>query len=227
MNDLSISGHASHSLDERIQMIRTQISARGIMEPRLLAAISKVPREAFVPKEERHQAYRDCALPIGHGQTISQPFTVAMMIDALQPKETDIVLEIGTGSGYSAAVLSLLAKEVHTIERIEPLAREAQERLTQLGYANVHVHVGDGTLGLPEYAPYDGIVVTAGGNSLPQPYVDQLADGGRIVIPLGERRSHQSMFRYTRHGEKLEKENLGGFLFVPLIGQYGWNIPNS
>ena len=202
-------------------MVESQIAARGIRNSRVLAAMESVPREEFVPQELRHRAYDDGPLPIGQGQTISQPLTVAFMAQALQLSEDEKVLEIGTGSGYGAAVLSHLAKEVHTVERLSHLAEEARERLARLGYANVHVHQGDGSLGLLEHAPFNAICVTAAPQSLPETYEPQLAEGGRLVIPVGDTHYGQQMMRYTRLGGVLLAENLGEFSFVPLIGKFG------
>lgn len=207
---------------QRLLMVERQIAARGVQDERVLAAMKQVPRDEFVPVESRGDAYLDCPLPIGYGQTISQPYTVAMMCEALQLAGTEKVLEIGTGSGYAASVLSLLAREVHTVECIPELAAEARERIRRLGYSNVQVYVADGTLGLPELAPFDGIVVTAGGPSLPQAYREQLAEGGRIVMPIGDR-AEQQMLRYTRRHGQLSHENLGMFCFVPLVGAAGWD----
>jgi protein-L-isoaspartate(D-aspartate) O-methyltransferase len=204
-------------------MVRTQLQRRGIQTGRVLHAMSQVPREQFVPGPWYESAYHDCALPIDCGQTISQPYTVAFMCESLGLEGNEKVLEVGTGSGYGAAVLSLLAREVHTVERIPQLGREAQARLEQLGYANVRVHIADGSLGWPEQAPYHAIVVTAGAEMLPKPYLDQLVDDGRIVIPLGRDPRSQNMYRFTMHEGRVHVENLGGFAFVPLIGQYGWD----
>jgi protein-L-isoaspartate(D-aspartate) O-methyltransferase len=204
-------------------MVETQIELRGVTDRRVVDAMAKVPREEFVTPGWREAAYCDGALPIECGQTISQPFTVALMCEAARISEADKVLEIGTGSGYGAAVLSLLAQEVHTVERIPTLAHMASDRLKRLGYSNVHVHQCDGTLGLPSEAPFDAIIVTAGADALPKPFLDQLRDGGRIIIPLGSFRSSQSMYRFTLANEKLYMDNLGGFAFVPLIGAHGWN----
>ena len=209
--------------DMRQLMVQTQLKACGIQDQRVLDAMAAVPREEFVPREWRDASYADGALPIDCGQTISQPFTVAFMCEAAQPQESDKVLEIGTGSGYGAAVLSRLAREVHTVERIPVLGRQATDRLQRLGYSNVHVHTANGTLGLPDEAPFDAIVVTAGTHALPKPYLDQLADGGRIVIPLGHIPHSQLMYRFTLQNGKLSVQNLGGFAFVPLIGEYGWH----
>lgn len=216
------SPQAEYFREARQQMIQRQLLPRGIADERVLQAMSVVPREEFVPEGVREYAYDDCPLPIGFGQTISQPFTVAFQCAALQLQGGERVLEIGTGSGYAAAVLSCLAKEVHTVERIPGLAAQAKEILRRLGYANAHAFTANGTLGLPDHAPFDGIVVTAGGTSLPQPFLEQLSIGGRIVIPIGESLYGQSMYRFTKLPESLQVENLGGFAFVPLIGRYGW-----
>lgn len=207
---------------QRREMVDQQLRRRGLRDERVLQAMLAVPREEFVPAPLRESAYDDCALPIGQGQTISQPFTVAFMIEALQLGGDERVLEIGTGSGYAAAVLSLVAGEVYTIERIPELATAAAERLARLGYHNVHVKIGDGTLGLPEAAPFDGIIVTAGAPELPAPYREQLAPGGRVVIPIGDSPRSQLMYRYTRQNGTLTSECLGGFAFVPLVGRHGW-----
>ena len=208
--------------DERLLMVRTQLVGRGMNDQRVLDAMSRVPREEFVAPELQYLAYGDHPVPIEGGQTVSQPYTVAFMIEAAQIAATDKVLEIGTGSGYGAAVLSLLADEVHTIERISLLAERSRERLQRLGYANVHVHEADGTLGLAQQAPFDAIIVTAGARKLPNPFKAQLRDGGRIVIPIGETRNGQSMYRFTKQNNELRSENLGGFAFVPLVGKHGW-----
>ena len=181
-----------------------------------------VPREEFVSDDLRDVIYDDCAQPIGSGQTISQPFTVAFMAQAARLQENDKILEIGTGSGYGAAVLSQLGATVDSIERLPKLARLASHRLQTLGYANVRVHVGDGSLGLPDEAPFDAIVVTAGAASLPAGYGDQLREGGRIIIPIGNTPTRQQLFRYTRQQGTLRVDNLGAFAFVPLVGQDAW-----
>ena len=206
---------------ERLHMLHTQLEGRGIVDSHVLKAMSEVRRETFVMPVMEKDAYADSALPIECGQTISQPYTVAFMAQEARIAEGDKVLEIGTGSGYGAAVLSRLAREVHTIERIPLLAELARERL-QLDCANVYVHLGDGTLGLPAQAPFDAIVVTAGAKSLPPSYEEQLNDGGRIIIPLGNTPRSQTMHRFTRIGGKLLLERLGAFAFVPLVGQHGW-----
>lgn len=204
----------------RHRMIEVDLRGRGISDSRVLMAMAEVPREEFVPEALRDEAYDDRALPIGFHQTISQPFTVAFMLESLRLRSGDKVLEIGTGSGYAAAVLSQLVATVHTVERIPELAQAAQRRLQRLGIRNVQVHVGDGSLGLPEHEPFDAIVVTAAAEVLPPPFAKQLADGGRLVLPLGDAYS-QSLYRFTKVGEQLVSEDLGGFVFVPLIGRYG------
>lgn len=207
----------------RQRMVQHQLRRRGIADERVLQAMGMVPREEFIPETERGDAYDDCPLPIGFGQTISQPYTVAFQCEALQLQGNERVLEVGTGSGYAAAVLSHLAKEVYTVERIPELAAHARATLSRLGYANVHVFAADGTLGLPAHAPFDGIVVTAGGAELPKTFLEQLAMRGRIVIPIGKHLYGQAMYRFTKLPEELQAENLGAFAFVPLIGRYGWD----
>lgn len=204
----------------RLRMIEDQLIARGIRDLRLLQAVARLPREAFVPEDLRDLAYADRPLPIGYGQTISQPYTTAFMTEALGLRGPETVLEIGTGSGYGAALLGCLARCVYTVERIAPLAAEAAVRLRRLGFTNVEVIEADGTVGLPDAAPFDAIIVTASGNTLPPPYAQQLADGGRIVIPLGPGED-QILTRFTRRGDRLVREPLGHFSFVPLIGEYG------
>ncbi|MEZ6060048.1 MAG: protein-L-isoaspartate(D-aspartate) O-methyltransferase [Planctomycetaceae bacterium] len=205
----------------RRRMINGHLKARGISDDRVLAAMAGVAREEFVPAALQDLAYDDRALKIGLGQTISQPYTVAFMCQAALPGERDRVLEIGTGSGYGAAVLSRLAEHVDTIERLPELAETARCRLRDTGCSNVTVHVGDGSRGLPEQAPFDAIIVTAAAPHLPQPLADQLAEGGRLVIPIGDSTYGQSMMRFTRQGADLISDNLGGFVFVPLIGEFG------
>ncbi len=206
----------------RRQMVQYQIEMRGVLDVRVLQAMRDVPREEFVLEDYREDAYRDSPLPIGFGQTISQPYTVAFLVEALQLSGKEKVLEIGTGSGYQAAVLSLLAREVHSVERIPELGKWAEQRLHRLGYDNVHVHLSNGTLGWEEEAPYDAIVVTASSEELPSTYQEQLVEGGRIVIPLGPSSRAQRLFRFTLRQGRLCEEDLGGFSFVPLIGKHGW-----
>jgi len=181
----------------------------------------EVPRHLFVPEELREVAYQDCPLPIGCGQTISQPYIVALMTEALELRGDEKVLEIGTGSGYQAAILSLLAKDVYTIECIATLAARAERVLKELGYVNVMVKVGDGTLGLEEYAPFDAIIVTAAAPNVPQPLIEQLGDGGRLVAPIGPIWS-QMLIKVKRRGGDIFVEHLTTVAFVPLIGEYGW-----
>lgn len=197
-------------------MVREQLELRGISDPRVLEAMEWVPRHEFVPQELVDQAYDDRALPIEFEQTISQPYTVAFMCQEARLTASDKVLEIGTGSGFCAAVLSLLAREVHTVERIESLHKTAKKRLKRLGYRNVRCYSGDGTLGLPREAPFDAIVVAAGAKDLPKAYPEQLAEGGRLLIPIGPP-SRQQMVRIMRVGGKLQHEVLGNFGFVPLV----------
>jgi protein-L-isoaspartate(D-aspartate) O-methyltransferase len=207
----------------RDEMVRYQLAARGIRQPGVLRAMGEVPREAFVPGDLAHLAYADMPLPIGQEQTISQPYIVALMTEALELTPEARVLEIGTGSGYAAAVLSRIAAEVYTVERHEALARQALDRYLRLGYDNIHVLHGDGTLGWPEHAPYDGIVVTAGGPQVPEPLLSQLDIGGHLVIPVGSTLLTQDLVRVTRTVEdKYHRESLGGVRFVPLVGEAGW-----
>ena len=206
----------------REQLVQHYIAARGIHDPRVLAAMAAVPREVFVPEELRELAYEDRPLPIAAGQTISQPYVVAWMIEALVLRGDESVLEVGTGSGYAAAVLSHVARHVCTIERHPELAEVARERLRRLAIHNVEVRVGDGTLGWPERAPFGAIVVTAGGPDLPRALLEQLAIGGHLVIPVGLDRD-QELVRITRlHHASFRREDLGAVSFVPLIGQHGW-----
>ncbi len=208
---------------DREQMVATQIEARGITDPLVLAAMRAVPRERFVPTALARFAYEDRPLPIGEGQTISQPYIVAVMAQAAGLKPGARVLEIGTGSGYGAAVLSWIAAEVYTIERVPALAEAARDRLAGFGYANVHVLEGDGTLGWAEHAPYDAIVVTAGGPRVPEALLSQLAAGGRLIMPVGSGARHQRLVRVTRtEGPEYRYEDLEEVSFVPLIGAEGW-----
>ncbi|EAR51111.1 hypothetical fusion protein [Oceanicola granulosus HTCC2516] len=206
-------------------MVERQLAARGIRDARVLDAMRKVPREAFVAPGSEEFAYEDGPLPIGHGQTISQPYIVALMIEAVEVRPGERVLEVGTGSGYAAAILAEIAGAVHSIERHAPLAGTARERLAAAGYGSVEVHVGDGTLGWAEAAPYDAILVAAGGPLVPEALKAQLAPGGRLVIPVGDvaAAEGQSLLKITRTGDdRWEQERIAGVRFVPLIGAQGW-----
>jgi protein-L-isoaspartate(D-aspartate) O-methyltransferase len=208
----------------RTHMVRTQLVARGVEDPRVLQALRAVPRERFVPAAHWEAAYDDAPLPIGNGQTISQPYIVALTCEALHLQGHERVLEIGTGSGYAAAILALLAKEVVGVERLPELASAASERLRILGYGNVAVHCGDGTLGWPESAPYDAIAVAAAGPTVPKALLAQLALGGRLVIPVGAEHGTQILTRVTRRGQDdFRHEELADVRFVPLIGEQGWD----
>jgi protein-L-isoaspartate(D-aspartate) O-methyltransferase len=210
----------------RHEMVDLQLAARGIQDPAVLDAMRTVPREAFVPPHLIECAYDDGPLPIGEGQTISQPYVVAFMIAAVSPAVTHRALEIGTGSGYSAAVLASIVKEVYTIERLSPLADTAARRLADLGYRNVHVRCGDGTLGWPDQAPYDVIIVTAGGPRVPPALIAQLAVGGRLVMPVGSDPSFQQLVRLRRQADgEIVEDQLEPVAFVPLIGAEGWPEP--
>jgi protein-L-isoaspartate(D-aspartate) O-methyltransferase len=208
----------------RNAMVESQIRKRGVSSPSVLEAMLRVPRHEFVPAEFQSDAYADKPLPIGERQTISQPYIVAAMAEALELIDTDRVLEIGAGSGYQAAVLSLLAREVITVESHTSLALEAQERLTDLGYTNVHVHNGDGSSGFPDAGPYDAILVTAAAPEIPRPLEEQLRDGGRLVIPVGGQESQELMLVRKENGE-LKSRVLFECKFVPLLGRYGWSMP--
>ncbi|HXV12632.1 MAG TPA: protein-L-isoaspartate(D-aspartate) O-methyltransferase [Candidatus Krumholzibacteria bacterium] len=202
--------------EQREKMVDRQIERRGIEDERVLKALREVKRHLFVPPEEISEAYEDHPLPIGHGQTISQPYIVALMTESIEPKATDRVLEIGTGSGYQAAVLSKLVKEVYSIEIVEALGREAAERLKNLGYANVTVRVGDGYKGWPDQAPFDAIVVTAAPPEVPQALVDQLAEGGRMVVPVGTSFQELLLIEKKKGGE-VTKHVITAVRFVPMV----------
>lgn len=206
---------------ERRDMVARQIRDRGIRSLRVLEAMASVPRHSFVPQEWARDAYKDHPLAIGEGQTISQPFMVAAMAEALSLEGQERVLEVGCGSGYQAAVLSRLAHEVIAVETRPALAASARERLARLGYANVAVEEGDGSGGWPARAPYDAILVTAAAPEVPQPLVDQLAEGGRLVIPVGGSK-HQELLRIVKREGKTKEESLYSCRFVPLLGRYGW-----
>ena len=199
-------------------MVDEQIKARGIRDERVLTAMVKVPREAFLPENVRAQAYSDSALPIGHDQTISQPFIVAFMTEQLRPQPTDRVLEIGTGTGYQSAILAELVKDVYTIEIIEPLAKEASARLSRLGYGNAHVKVGDGFQGWPEVAPFDAIIVTCAPSKVPQPLTQQLKDGGRMIVPVGSGLDQQLHLLEKKDGQLAERAILP-VRFVQMTGE--------
>ncbi len=205
----------------RLDMVEKQIRARGISDARVLAAMRKVPRHLFVPGDWSSSAYDDRPLPIGHGQTISQPYMVAIMTEALKLAGDEKVLEIGTGSGYQAAILGEIAGKVVTVERKTELKEAAECLLRELGCDNVDVVAGDGSKGYPPEAPYDAIVVTAGAPRVPKALVDQLAVGGRLVIPVGNS-FHQTLTRVTKTDSGTGTESLEGCVFVPLIGEYGW-----
>ena len=206
---------------QRFEMVKYQIEARGIRDPRVLDAMREIPRHLFVPESYREAAYRDSPLPIGGGQTISQPYIVALMTELLELGIVDRVLEIGTGSGYQAAILSMLAAEVITVERLPEVADFARKNLGRLGIKNVDVIVGDGTLGYQGRAPYQGIIITACAPKVPDPLVDQLAEGGRLVAPVGSR-DFQELTKIVRHERSVERFTYGGVAFVPLIGAFGW-----
>jgi protein-L-isoaspartate(D-aspartate) O-methyltransferase len=201
----------------RERMVTTQIAARDVRDPRTLAAMRKVPRHLFVPAPLAGQAYDDHPLPIGEGQTISQPYIVAFMTEALRLEGGEKVLEIGTGSGYQAAVLAGIAARVFTIEIVAPLADAARERLARLGYANVSVRSGDGYAGWPEEAPFDAIMITAAAPRIPEPLKQQLRDGGRMILPVGE--DYQELVVVTRKGERFEQERVLPVRFVPMTGE--------
>ncbi|MDA5194834.1 protein-L-isoaspartate(D-aspartate) O-methyltransferase [Govanella unica] len=206
----------------RADMVATQLKARGIADKRVLEAMGKIPRHLFVPEDMQPLAYDDGALPIGEGQTISQPYIVARMLELLSLKRRDRVLEVGTGSGYGAAVLGHLVERVVTMERLPHLARAARGRFSNLDMDNVTVITGDGTLGYPLKAPYDAILVSAGGPSVPKALTDQLAPGGRLMIPVGAAEFLQNLLLIERHGAELRTTVHEAVRFVPLIGEQGW-----
>lgn len=207
---------------ERQAMVDRQLRARGIRDPLVLDAMGAVPREVFLPPEHRHLAYSDQAVPIGRGQTISQPYMVAAMTEALRPRPGDRVLEVGTGSGYQTAVLARIVSEVFTVERFEPLSEAARRILDRLDVENVHYRVGDGSLGWPGEDPFDGILVTAGAPRVPDVLKEQVSDdGGRLVIPVGPRGT-QKLVRYVKEGTEIVAEHLMACRFVPLVGEEGW-----
>ena len=207
---------------ERKQMIRDQIEHRGLHDARLLAAIDSVPRHLFVPSNYLQGAYEDGPLPIGFGQTISQPYIVALMTDLLQLKGDERVLEVGTGSGFQAAILGMMAAEVHTVEYVSELAIGADKLLKELGMDNVHVHFGDGSLGWPDNAPYDGILVAAAAPQMPKALLAQLNDGGRLVLPVGGR-GMQNLEVWEKKGRSFKSKTVTAVAFVPLRGEHGWD----
>ena len=207
---------------QRLEMVSSQIEARGIREPRILQAMRDVPRHAFVPPEYQEHAYEDRPLPIGEGQTISQPYMVALMTFLMHLKGTENVLEIGSGSGYQAAILSLLSQQVHSMERDDLLAERARKTLYDLGFLNVVIHTGDGSGGLPESGPYDGILVTAAAPAVPQPLLEQLAPDGRLVLPVGGHSGQQLQVWWpTKTG--FDYDEIAPVAFVPLRGAWGWS----
>jgi protein-L-isoaspartate(D-aspartate) O-methyltransferase len=206
----------------RLKMVEEQIISRGIRDLRVIAAMKKVPRHLFVEEALQSQAYSDHPLPIGEKQTISQPYMVALMTEALQLMGREKVLELGAGSGYQTAILAELAEKVYSIERIRSLAIKARQLLYELGYFNVEIKILDGTYGWIEASPFEAILVTAGAPNIPQPLLDQLALGGRLIIPVGDA-FVQDLIRVTKTEEGIKKEDLGGCRFVKLIGKHGWN----
>lgn len=207
---------------QRLEMVRRLAEHYHIADERVLDVMAQLPRHLFVPDAISSQAYRDGALPIANGQTISQPFIVARMTELLGLTGNEKVLEIGAGTGYQTAVLASLARKVFAIERLSNLAAEANSRLQMLGFRNVTLKAADGTEGWPAYQPYDAILVAAGGPAVPQPLIDQLKVGGRLVIPVGDGQGSQMLYRITRTGSGTHTENFGPCAFVPLIGEYGW-----
>jgi len=202
-------------------MVERQLRQRGIQDERILCAFEKVPRHLFVPTDQQDRAYEDHPLPIGERQTISQPYMVALMTEALQLEGSERVLEIGTGSGYQTAILAELARQVHTVERIGSLYENAEIRLGAMGYGNILFHQGDGTLGCPEEGPYGRILVTAGAPQVPNSLLSQLEVGGKLVAPIGGR-DVQTLIRYERTDQGVEMERICSCIFVPLVGEQGW-----
>ena len=220
---MSILGKTDYHL-ARQHMVERQLKARGISAPRVLEAMNKVPRHLFVEEALANRAYGDYPLPIGEQQTISQPFIVAQMTEALDLKGNERVLEIGTGSGYQAAILSELCYRVYSVERIRALMIRTRQLLENLGYTNVIIRLSDGTVGWTEQAPFDAILVTAGSPEIPQPLIDQLEPGGRLIIPVGSNRAAQNLMKIVKTPDgRIVKTNLGGCRFVDLVGQFGWS----
>ncbi|HOJ92867.1 MAG TPA: protein-L-isoaspartate(D-aspartate) O-methyltransferase [Dictyoglomaceae bacterium] len=218
---MSLNIFDSQEYMEKNKRLVNLLQAQGITSPKVLNAILKIPRHLFVPPEYLDFAYEDEALPIGYGQTISQPYIVALMTESLDLSGEEKVLEIGTGSGYQTAILAELSKEVYTVERLKELSEKAQKILKLLGYTNIHFKVGDGTLGWREYAPYDRIIVTAGSLDIPQPLEEQMVEDGIMVIPLGNK-DFQYLYKIKKDKGDIIKENLGGVRFVTLKGEFGW-----
>jgi len=206
---------------QRLRMVEEQLRARGITDARVLAACERIPRHQFVPKEYQRDAYADHPLPIGAGQTISQPFIVALMTQLLRLQGHERVLEVGGGSGYQTAILSELALEVYTVERVPELVRVLERRLQRLGCLNVHARCANGSLGWPEHAPFEGIVVSAAAPQVPEALTAQLAEGGRLVLPIGSLQAQTLVIVHKQHGQ-LSTAEVTGCVFVPLIGAYGW-----
>lgn len=205
----------------RKEMVDLQLRRRGIRDERVLAAFEEVPRHLFLPEHHRHAAYEDMPVPIGQGQTISQPYIVALMISLLGLEGDERVLEVGTGSGYEAALLSKMAAEVHTIELLPELGAAAASLIARLGYANVHVHIGDGSMGWPEAAPYPAIVVSAAAPSVPPPLLEQLSEAGRLVLPVAN--NHEQLLEvFTREGDDYAERVVVPVAFVPMRGRHGW-----
>jgi protein-L-isoaspartate(D-aspartate) O-methyltransferase len=212
-----MAGRGGDMEEKRNRMVEDQIVRRGVKSPRVLDAMRSVERHRFVPEEALAHAYDDAPLRIGHGQTISQPYIVALMTELLELRADDRVLEIGTGSGYQAAVLSLLVAEVYSIEIVEPLGEIARARLDELGYDNVRVRIGDGYQGWPEAAPFDAIIVTAAAPRIPEPLKEQLRDGGRLILPVGD--AWQELVVVTRRGDRYEEDRVLPVRFVPMTGE--------
>jgi protein-L-isoaspartate(D-aspartate) O-methyltransferase len=205
----------------RERMVKNQLVPRGIKDKGVLSAMGKVPRHSFIEEALFGEAYNDHPLPIGHKQTISQPYIVALMTEALELTGNEKTLEIGTGSGYQTAVLAELSEKVYTIERIRPLMEKARRTLAELGYSNILFKAFDGTLGWKEFEPYDAVMVTAGAPKIPQPLLDQLAEGGRLIVPVGDKYS-QELIKVQRVKDRFRETNMGGCRFVDLIGVHGW-----
>ena len=206
---------------ERTHMVNDQIRRRGITDRTVLDAFMKIPRHLFVPQQYRAEAYQDHPIPIGYRQTISQPYIVALMTKLVNLQSSDHVLEIGTGSGYQTAILACLCQQVDTIERVPQLAQQAQQIISELGFTNIDVHVGDGTLGFSPAAPYDAIIVTAGAPQMPEPLKQQLKENGRLILPIGDRWMQELQLWVNEKGD-FTKESIIPVVFVPLLGKYGW-----